>query len=492
MSQKIRNRADILSHGDVKSREIVLDITEKTLQRLDSYQRIKSIMHMEGDILHIGTKSWDLSKKKNVYLLGAGKACNHMAMAVDEVLGDHLTRGIAIVKISEPTDVFRKTEVYVGGHPLPNEEGLRACHKILDIVDNAGPDDLFIVVISGGSSALMSCPIEGLTLQDEIDVTDVMLKSGANIFEINAIRRHISQMNGGMLAKRIEARGSELIGFGISDAVASPATGERCDAMLRRLNARIDADGAMQRPARFAWRRWMSAAAAAAVVVIAVAAAWLAGLRLPEAGRFQSYANHTGDVAVLHLEDGTQVWLQDGTELRYAVGKGAGERIVRLDGEAYFDVSHDARQPFVVETRELAIRVLGTAFNVRALAGDPLTEVVLERGVVRLETPGGDNLVRLHPNQRAVYDARMGDMEVAEINAPLYVTRRYNLVTMKGATITEIIAGIEKSYGVRIRIMSPDDGKRYDINYLRSNSLEEVVDIVEFMTGTHCEVIRNE
>ena len=208
--------------------------------------------------------------------------------------------------------------------------------------------------------------------------------------------------------------------------------------------------------------------------------------------RFQSYANHTGDVTVLHLEDGTQVWLQDGTELRYAVGKGDGERIVRLDGEAYFDMSHDARHPFVVETRELAIRVLGTAFNVRALAGDPLTEVVLERGAVRLETPGGDNLVRLHPNQRAVYDARMGDMEVAEINAPLYVTRRYNLVTMKGATITEIIAGIEKSYGVRIRIMSPDDGKRYDINYLRSNSLEEVVDIVEFMTGTHCEVIRNE
>ena len=176
----------------------------------------------------------------------------------------------------------------------------------------------------------------------------------------------------------------------------------------------------------------------------------------------------------------------------HAITRGGHITYVELDGEAYFDVSHDARHPFVVETRELAIRVLGTAFNVRALAGNPFTEVVLERGAVRLETPGGDNLVRLHPNQRAVYDARMGDMEVAEINAPLYVTRRYNLVTMKGATITEIIAGIEKSYGVRIRIMSPDDGKRYDINYLRSNSLEEVVDIVEFMTGTHCEVIRNE
>jgi len=210
----------------VESRRIVLDITEKTLQKLDARGRIKSIMRLDGDMLHIGVKSWDLSKKRNVYLLGAGKACNHMAMAVDEILGDRLTRGIVIVKIAEETDVFNKTEVYVGGHPLPNKEGYRACLKMLELVDNAGADDLFIVVISGGSSALMSCPIEGISLEDEIVVTDVMLKSGANIYEINAIRRHISQFNGGMLAKRIEARGAELIGFGISDGIGSPATGD--------------------------------------------------------------------------------------------------------------------------------------------------------------------------------------------------------------------------------------------------------------------------
>lgn len=210
----------------MESRRIVLDITEKTLQKLDARGRIKSIMRLDGDMLHIGVKSWDLSKKRNVYLLGAGKACNHMAMAVDEILGNRLTRGIAIVKIAEETDVFNKTEVYVGGHPLPNKEGYRACLKMLELVDNAGTDDLFIVVISGGSSALMSCPIEGVSLEDEIVVTDVMLKSGANIYEINAIRRHISQFNGGMLAKRIEARGAELIGFGISDGVGSPATGD--------------------------------------------------------------------------------------------------------------------------------------------------------------------------------------------------------------------------------------------------------------------------
>ncbi len=196
------------------------------MQKLDARGRIKSIMRLDGDMLHIGVKSWDLSKKRNVYLLGAGKACNHMAMAVDEILGNRLTRGIAIVKIAEETDVFNKTEVYVGGHPLPNKEGYRACLKMLELVDNAGTDDLFIVVISGGSSALMSCPIEGVSLEDEIVVTDVMLKSGANIYEINAIRRHISQFNGGMLAKRIEARGAELIGFGISDGLGSPATGD--------------------------------------------------------------------------------------------------------------------------------------------------------------------------------------------------------------------------------------------------------------------------
>lgn len=224
--KKIKNYDSLISHGDRESRKVVLEITEKTLQRLDSYQRIKSIMHLEGDILHIGSKTWDLSKKRHVYLLGAGKACNHMAMAVDEILGDKLTRGIAIVKIAEETDHFQNTEVYVGGHPLPNQAGYEACLKILDLVDHSGPDDLFIVVISGGSSALMSCPIEGISLEDEIKTTDVMLKSGAGIYEINAIRRHISAMNGGMLAKRIESVGAELIGFGISDAVGTPATND--------------------------------------------------------------------------------------------------------------------------------------------------------------------------------------------------------------------------------------------------------------------------
>lgn len=224
--KKIRNAAQLLSCGDIASRKVVLEIADRTLDRLDSYRRIRNIMTRDGDILTIGNRSWDLAKKRHVYLFGAGKACNHMAMAVDHVLGDRLTKGIAIVKIHEVTDVFHNTEVFVGGHPLPNEEGFRASKEIINIVERAGPDDLFIVVISGGSSALMSCPVDGISLQDEIDASDVLLKSGAGIYEINAVRRHISALNGGMLAKRIQDVGAELIGFGISDAVGTPATGD--------------------------------------------------------------------------------------------------------------------------------------------------------------------------------------------------------------------------------------------------------------------------
>ena len=223
---KIRNREELLAGGDIRSKQIVLDITEKVLFRLDAGRRIKSIMSLDGSVLRIGTESWDLSRKRHVYLIAAGKAANAMAMAVDEILGDRLTRGFAVVKIAEPEDVYRKTEVFVGGHPIPNEEGLRACGIILDTVDRAGPEDLFITLMSGGSSALLSCPIPGITLEDEKRTTDIMLKSGAGIMEINAIRRHISQMNGGNLARRIRAVGAQMIGFSIFDVVGYGKTGD--------------------------------------------------------------------------------------------------------------------------------------------------------------------------------------------------------------------------------------------------------------------------
>lgn len=151
------------------------------------------------------------------------------------------------------------------------------------------------------------------------------------------------------------------------------------------------------------------------------------------------------------------MWLQDGTELRYAVGKGDGERIVRLDGEAYFDVSHDARHPFVVETRELAIRVLGTAFNVRRSPATRSRRWCSNAAPYASKPPAATTSCGCIPTSAPCTTPGWATWRWPKSTRRSMVTRRYNLVTMKGATITEIIAGIEKSYGVRIRIMSPDE-----------------------------------
>jgi len=221
---KVRNYQELSSHGDVEPRKTVLELMEATLEALDAYPLIKHLLKLEGDILRIGDSRWDLRQKRHVFVVGAGKACNAMARAVEEILGDRIEKGIVIVKQKEPGDELYRIELVKGGHPLPGRDGFQGTQRILSLVDESHPDDLFIGLISGGSSALMSCPVPGISLDDEIQVTDQLLKSGARILEINAVRRHISQTNGGRLAERIEARGAEMINLIISDSVGDKPT----------------------------------------------------------------------------------------------------------------------------------------------------------------------------------------------------------------------------------------------------------------------------
>lgn len=198
---------------------MVLAIVEEALQELDSYNFLTNFMRLEGSILQIGDRKWDIGRKGRLFVIGAGKAGNSMARAVEKTLRERISQGLVIVKQREPGDELQKIELVVGGHPLPNEEGLQASRRILTMVENAAPEDLFIGLISGGSSALMSCPVPGITLKDEIAVTDMLLKSSARILEINAVRRHISRTNGGRLAQKIDAEGAEMINLIISDII---------------------------------------------------------------------------------------------------------------------------------------------------------------------------------------------------------------------------------------------------------------------------------
>lgn len=216
---KIRNYSNLLKNGDIKARKNVLDLMNNVLEQVDAGKLIRAVMRLDGDILTVGNRTWDLSNKDRVYLIGSGKACNAMAGAVCDILGERITKGIISVKIAEEQDRYVNTDVYVGGHPLPNEEGMLAAQRMIELIEGATERDLFISVFSGGSSALLTYPVEGITLQDEILAHDLLLKSGAKILEINAVRRHISRTNGGRLAELIIGKGAELISLMVGDAV---------------------------------------------------------------------------------------------------------------------------------------------------------------------------------------------------------------------------------------------------------------------------------
>ena len=164
--QKIKNREALLSHGAAGAKAQVLELTERVLHRLDARKRLHEMMHREGSELVIGSRRHDLSQYRHVYAFSSGKAGNHMARAFEDLLGEYLTLGVTIIKIRDEEDVYQKTEVYVGGHPLPNEEGIRGCQRMIDIAEQMGPDDLLLLGLTGGCSALMGYPVEGTTLED--------------------------------------------------------------------------------------------------------------------------------------------------------------------------------------------------------------------------------------------------------------------------------------------------------------------------------------
>lgn len=224
---KIRNTRALLRNGDRAAREPALRLLDAVLQEVDAGKRIRELLRVKDGVLSIGARQWDLTKKRAIYLLGAGKACNAMAMAVCDILGDWLTQGIIAVKTAEPEDRYLNTQVFVGGGASPENGGLSAAEHMLALIDTAGPDDLFLAVFSGGSAALLAYPVEGITLEDELHAEDVLRKSGATTREINAVRRHISRSNGGRFAQRIEARGAELINLLVSDTVGDPPTADR-------------------------------------------------------------------------------------------------------------------------------------------------------------------------------------------------------------------------------------------------------------------------
>jgi hydroxypyruvate reductase len=202
----------------VRRRQIV-SILEGALDAVDPATAVKRHLRREGDVLWIADVRYDLSAFSDIYVVGAGKAGAPMAQAVEETLGDCITAGYMNVKYEYalPTQHVELTEA---AHPIPDEQGVEGARRIAELLDEAGADDLVLCLISGGGSALMTLPVEGVTLGDMKALTDALLRAGATINEINAIRKHVDRLKGGKLARLASpARVASLI---LSDVVGDP------------------------------------------------------------------------------------------------------------------------------------------------------------------------------------------------------------------------------------------------------------------------------
>ncbi|MFB3884329.1 MAG: glycerate kinase [Thermodesulfobacteriota bacterium] len=198
-------------------------IFSKAIEAVDPFGRLKSCVRIERGCLWMkgedSEKTFDLNAFKRIFLIGTGKASASMAQAIEEIFGDRIAQGLVTTKYGHSLSL-KRTEIIESGHPLPDQKGLEGARKIQSLLKGSGPDDLIIFLLSGGGSALLPLPANGITLEEKQIVTQLLLDCGADIREINTIRKHISQVKGGWLAKW--AYPSTVIGFILSDVVGDP------------------------------------------------------------------------------------------------------------------------------------------------------------------------------------------------------------------------------------------------------------------------------
>lgn len=184
----------------------------KAVKRHLSMQGSDLILSRDGDEI----KSLNLDNFEKIFVVGAGKATSAMARAVEEILGDRISAGCVCVKHGHVADL-KYVEQVEASHPIPDNEGLKGAEKIYNIIKGADKKDLIISLISGGGSALMPLPHNSIKLEDKQKTTDLLIKSGATIHEINGVRKHLSRLKGGNMARA--AYPASVINLMISDVV---------------------------------------------------------------------------------------------------------------------------------------------------------------------------------------------------------------------------------------------------------------------------------
>jgi len=215
----IRNKGDLIK-GEL-AREIIINVIESTLLSVQPDRLIrKSVLLEDGKVvIKTGTrrKTFRLGEFRKIRLLGWGKASGLMAESIEKILP--IEDGFINILKGTHFNV-KKVKLQEAEHPIAGRGSFEGTRRILDYTERIDEGDLVICLISGGGSALLSQPIESLTLEEKQQTIDKLMKAGADINELNAVRKHLSQIKGGRLARKLYP--ATVINLILSDVVGDP------------------------------------------------------------------------------------------------------------------------------------------------------------------------------------------------------------------------------------------------------------------------------
>jgi len=187
-------------------RKTLLSIFKAGIRAVDPFVAVKAVLKRDQNdlVLKTGQKEWrkPLNKFKRIFVTGCGKAGTPMVRAVEEIVGDRVTDGIVTVKYGHTGTIPpRIVSLVEAGHPVPDNAGVASCSQAIDMIGEATKNDLVIALISGGGSALWPQPVVSISFADKQQTNEILLGCGADIHEINCIRKHLSLVKGGQAAR---------------------------------------------------------------------------------------------------------------------------------------------------------------------------------------------------------------------------------------------------------------------------------------------------
>lgn len=254
------------------------------------------------------------------------------------------------------------------------------------------------------------------------------------------------------------------------------------DMLLRKAERRLDNFIAAEKKQRsFVLRVQGMMKYAAAVLMLAMVSGWaLYTLGTSSSENWVSVSTQTGEKKEIMLPDGSRVWLNENSQLKYPEKFADEERRLELNGEAYFEVAKNKHKPFTVQNPAMSVQVLGTKFNFKGGAANRMAEASLIEGEIKAVGNNGEGAITLVPGQKVELNTMTRRMKVSEANTALDAIWHDNLIPFKKADIFSIAETLEALYKVEI-ILSPDiDGaETYSGVLKKKDSIEEVLDVLQ-------------